>query len=84
MVATRPRLVVARRLGAPDFTFAGKFRKTRVRCVLLASAWAAARCDSDLSMESCLVALSTTRGEGLSGRKPHDGSIKVRQRGAIE
>jgi hypothetical protein len=84
MVVARPRLEVARRRGTPNFSFAGKFRKTRVRCVPLASVWAAARYESDLSMEFFLVALSRARGEGLSRREPHFGLIKVRQRGAIK
>jgi len=70
MVVASLRLEVARRPGVPDFPFAGKFSTTPARCVPLAAARVAARCESDLSMESCLVAMSTTRGEGLSGRKP--------------
>jgi len=84
MVVTRPRLEPACRREAPDFPLAGKFRTTQVRCVSLACAWATARSASDLSMESCLVALLTTIGEGLSRRKPQFGPIRVRQRGAIE
>jgi len=84
MIVVRPRVEVARRRGGPDFPFAGKFRKTRVRRVPLAFAWAEARCESDLSMESCLVALSTTREEGLFGRESHSGSISFRHRGANE
>jgi hypothetical protein len=84
MVVTHPRLEPARRREAPDFPLAGKFSTMRVRCVPLAFAWASAQCESDLSIESCLVALSTTRGEGLSRREPHSGTIRVRQREAIE
>ena len=82
--AARPRLEPARRREAPDFPLAGKFSTTRVRRGPLAFAWAVAQCESDLSMESCLVALSTTRSEGQSRRDPHYGPIRVRQRGAIE
>ena len=56
----------------------------RVRFVLLAAAKVAARFERELSMESCLVALSTARGDGLSGREPQFWLIKVLQRGAIE
>ena len=70
MVVTHSRLEPARRREAPDFSLAGKFSTTRVRCVPLAFAWAAAQCESDLSMESCLVALSSAIGEGLSRREP--------------
>ena len=84
MVVTHPRLEPARRREAPDFPLAGKFSTMRVRCVPLAFAWASAQCESDLSMECCLVALLTTRGEGLSRREPHYGSIIIRQRGAIK
>jgi hypothetical protein len=56
----------------------------RVRCVLLAAARAATRFERELSMESCLVALSTARGDGLSGNEPQSGPIKVLYRGEIE
>ena len=84
MVVTRPRSEPARRREALDFSFACKLSTTQVHCVPLAFAWAAAHCDSDRYMESCLVDLSTTRGEGLSRREPHSGPIRVRQWGAIE
>ncbi len=67
-----------------DFPFVGKFITSQARYVPLAAARAAAHCESDLSMESCLVSLSTTRGEGLFRREPQSRSIMVRQRGAIE
>ena len=70
MVVDRPRLEPACRRGGRAFPLAGKCKRMRVRLALLAVAWAAARCESDLSMESCLVSLSTSRGEGLSGREP--------------
>ena len=75
IVMTRPRLDPARRREAPDFPSARKCSTTRVRCVPLAFAWASAQCESDLSMERCLVALSTIRGEGLFRREPHYGPI---------
>jgi hypothetical protein len=59
-------LAVALRRGAPVFPFVGKFIIMRRCCEFLVAARAASRCENDLSMESCLVALSTTRGEGLS------------------
>jgi len=70
MVVARLRLGVARRRGVPDFPFVGKFSTTQARYMPMAAVRAAARYGSDLSMESCLVALSTTIGEGLSGREP--------------
>jgi len=81
MVVTRPRLYVARRRGAPDLTLVGKFSIMRALCVVLASARVMVRCARALSMESCLVDLSTACGEGLSGRKPQSESIMVRHRG---
>ena len=84
MMVARMRLEVARRRGVPDFLFVGKSNTTHASCVPMASAWVEARCESDLYVESCLAALSTTRGEGLFGRMPQLGSIMVRQRGAIE
>jgi len=72
MVVARLRLEVARRRGAPDFPFAWKVITTQARCVPLAAARVASLCESYLSMESSLVALSTTRGgfvcEGASIR----------------
>ena len=62
----------------------GKVKRMRVRLVPWEVARAAARFENELSMESYLVALSTARGEGLSGREPHSWPIMVRQRGAIE
>ena len=70
MMVVRLRLEVARRRGAPVFPCVGKFVMIQGRCVSLPAARVASRCESDLSMESCLVALSTTIGEGLSGREP--------------
>ncbi len=84
MVVGRPRLEHAYRRGASAFPLAGNFKRTRVQFAPLAVAWAAARCEGDLSMESCLVAMYTTRGEGLSRREPQPWPIMVRQRGAIE
>ncbi len=79
MVVARLRLEVARRRGVPDFP-----STTHARCVPLVAALVVARCESDLSTERCLVAMSTLRREGLSGREPHSKFIMVRQRGAIE
>ncbi len=84
MGVTRLRLDVARRRGAPDFPFVGKFSTTQARCVPQAAARMASLYESNLSMENCLVALSTTRGEGLSGRDPQSGFGMDRHRGAIE
>jgi len=70
MVMARLHLEVAHRRGVPGFPFVGKLSTMHARCVPLVAARAAARCESDLSTESCLVALSTIQGEGLSGRVP--------------
>ena len=52
------------------FPLAGKCKSMRARFMLLAAARDAARFERELSMESCLVALSTSRGDGLFGREP--------------
>jgi len=84
-------MVVGRILLAPTwprrvrvFPLAGKFKFMRVRCVLLAAPRVAARFPRELSMESCLVAMSTARGDGMSCNEPQFGPIKVLHRGAIE
>jgi len=56
--------------GVLDFSLSGKFKNMRVRCVLLTSARVAARFGRKLSMESCLVALSIARGDGMSWIEP--------------
>ena len=66
------------------FPLAGDFKSMQMWFVLLAAARAAARFERDLSMESCLVALSTTRGEGMFEREPQSWPIKVFHRVAIE
>jgi hypothetical protein len=55
--------------------FVGKFSMMQARRVSLAAARAASRCESDLSMESCLVALSTTRGGVCPGESPNRGPV---------
>ena len=84
MVVDRTRLAPACRRGVLAFPLAGKFKRMRVRFALLAVARAAFRCESNLSMESILIALSTTRGEGQTRREPQSWPIMVRERGAIE
>ena len=84
MVVARLCLYIARRRGAPESTFVGKVNAMRVLCAALAATRVTARCAIALSMESCLVALSTASGEGLSGREPQSGFITVRQQGPIE
>ena len=84
MVVGRPRLEPAYRRGGLALPLAGKFKRIRVRCVPLAITCVVALCSSELSIESCLVALSTTRGEGLSGRESQSWPITVRQGWAIE
>ena len=46
------------------FPLARTFKNMMVRCVLLTTARATARFERELSIESCLVALSTARGDG--------------------
>ncbi len=70
MVVDRIRLAPACPRGVLAFPLTGKFKSMRVRCVLFAAARAAFRFARELSMESCLVARSTARGDGLSGREP--------------
>ena len=84
MVVGRILLAPACPRGVLPFPLARKFKNKRVRCVLLTAARAEARFERELSMESCLVALSTTRGGGFSGREPQSWPIKVLHRGAIE
>jgi hypothetical protein len=71
------RLAPACPRGVLAFPLAGKCKSVRARFVLLEAARAAARFEREISMESCLVALSTSRGGGLSGREPQSWAIKV-------
>jgi hypothetical protein len=84
MVVGRILLAPAWPLGVRVFPLAGKFKSMRVRCVLLAVNRIAARFARKLSVESCLVAMSTARGDGLSGIEPQSSPIKVFHRRAIE
>ena len=84
MVVERTRLAAACPRGVLAFPMTGKLKSMRVRCVLVAAARAVSRFARELSMESCLVARSTARGDGLSGREPQSWPIKVLHRGAIE
>ena len=84
MVVGRIILAPACLRGVRDFPLAGKFNIMRVRCVWLAAARAAACFERELSMESHLVAMSTARGDGLSGNEPRSSPINVLHRGAIE
>ncbi len=84
MVVDRSRLAPACPRGVLAFPLAGKFKSMRVRCVLFTVVRAVARFARELSMESCLVARSTARGDGLSGRELQSWPIKVLHRGAIE
>jgi len=77
------RLWVAHRRGTPCLPFVGRFSTMRSRNPALASARVTARCESALSMESCLVTLSTASGDIMFGREPQSGSKIIRQRGAI-
>jgi len=70
MVMDRTRLAPAYLRGVRNIPLAGKGKLRRVRSVILASARVAARLEREVSMESCLVAMSTTRGDGLPGREP--------------
>jgi hypothetical protein len=84
MVVGRIRLAPACPRGVLHFPLARKFKNMRVRCVLSTAERAAARFERELSMESCLVALSTARGDGLFGREPQSWLIRILHRGAIE
>ena len=91
VAARRGAMVVGRILLAPAcprgvlvFPLAGKFNRMRVRCVLVEAARASALFERKLSMESCLVALSTARGDGLSGIESKSWPIKFLHRGANE
>jgi len=80
-----PRLEPACWRGALALPLEVKFTRIRVRCVPVAIACVEALCCSDLSIESyCLVAMSTTRGEDLSGRESQSWPITVSQRWAID
>jgi len=61
----------------------GSLARCRCDFVALSSVGLLAYCERALTMEKLLVALSTVRGEGLSGSEPQSGSNMVRQRGAI-
>ncbi len=52
------------------FPFVGKFSMMQAPRVSLAAARVASRCESDLSIESCLVALSTARRGSVRERAP--------------
>ncbi len=67
--------------GVIAFPLTGRFKSMRVRCVMLAAARAAALFEREFSMESCLVAVSTARGDGLYGRDHQSWPIKVLHRG---
>ena len=84
MVVGRIRLAPACPRGVLPFPLARTFKNKRVRCVLLPAARATASFERELSMESCLIALSTARGDGLSGREPQSWLIKVLHRRATE
>ena len=70
MVVDRILLAPVCPRGVLAFLLAGKFKNMRVWCVLLTTARAAALFERELSMESCLVALSIARGDGLAGIEP--------------
>jgi hypothetical protein len=70
MDVDRTRLVPACPRGDFAFPLAGKCKSMRGRVVLLTTVRVAAHFERELIMESCLVAMSTTRGYGLSDREP--------------
>ena len=70
--------------GVLAFPLAGKFKNMRVWCVLLTAARAAARFETELSMERSLVALSIAKGDGLSRIEPQSWPTRVLHRGAIK
>ena len=69
---------------APFFFLEGIFSRILLCWVSRSDARVAAQCERELSMESCLVALSSARGEGRSRRDSQSGLKIVRHRGAIE
>ncbi len=69
MVVGRILLAPACSRGVLPFPLARKFKNKRARCVLLTFARATARFEGELSMESCLIALSTIRGVVFLGEK---------------
>jgi hypothetical protein len=84
MVVARRHLVGDLRLGALVCSFVGKYIMMRECCESLVAARVASRCKSDLSIESCLAALSTASGEGFSGMESQSRLSMVRQWGAID
>jgi hypothetical protein len=70
MVVGLPRLEPACQRGGFALPSAGKFKRIRVRCMPVAIACVVALCSSDLSIESCLVALSTKEGRVCPGGIP--------------
>ena len=76
MVVDRNMLARAYPRGVLVFPLAGKFNSMRVRCVLFTAARAAAHFERELSMESCLVVLSTARRDGLPRRELSLGPIR--------
>ncbi len=70
MVVGRILLAPACPQGVLPFHLARKFKNMRVRCVLLTAARATARFERELSIESCLVALSNARGVVFLGGNP--------------
>ena len=69
---------------APFFFLEGIFSRILLCWVSRSDARVAAQCERELSMESCLVALSSARGEGRSRRDSQSRLKIVRHRGAIE
>ncbi len=73
IVVGRLRLLDVRRCEVPFFAFVGKFIMMRACWVSLEVARVAAHCESVLSTESCLIAMSTARGEGPARRESQSG-----------
>ena len=84
MVVDLTRLALACLRGFRAFPLTGMCKSMRLRFVLLESARVAARFERELSVESCLVAMSTARGDDMPWREPLSYPIKVLHRGAME
>ena len=74
----------SRRWEAPFFFLVGIFNRILPRWVSRVDARVAVQFEKAFSIESCLVALSRAKGEGLSWRDPQSRFRIGRQRGAIE
>ncbi len=71
-------------LDAPFSIIEGIFSRILLCWVSRSDARVAAQCERELSMESCLVALSSAKGEVRARRESQSGLKIARHRGATE